>query len=76
MSARAPVGASNRSDLFTSRTQNNDFVQHEKFVGSAEEDNHFDTSSPLQLEHMLGYSGESRRTVVASQNDENIYFKG
>jgi hypothetical protein len=74
MSARAPVGASNRSDLFTSRTQNNDIVQQDKYSGAAED--HYDNSSPLQLEHMLGYSGESRRTVVASQNDENIYYKG
>eukprot|EP01036_Dinobryon_divergens_P030213 gene30213-39419_t len=75
MSARAPVGASNRADLFTSRTQNTDLVQQEKY-SAAPEENQYETNNPLQLEHMLGYSGDYKKTVVASQVDDNIYYKG
>jgi len=75
MSARNPVGASNRSELFTSRESK----QPESSASLAKDQyisDDSDNNNPLQLEHMLGYSGDYKRTVVTSQYDENIYYKG
>ena len=80
MSARGPVGATNRADLFSSRSQpsqreadpipssSRDRLQGDYGVASAEED-------PLQLEHMLGYAGNFRKTLLSLPCDENIYVK-
>ena len=88
LSARAPVGASARSELFSGRSNsgnvgvpmpsvasaddrlpsNRDRLQSDYGVGAQEDD-------PLQLEHMLGYSGDYRRTVLALPNKENVYVK-
>ena len=38
--------------------------------GDAKDDN-----EPLQLEHMMGYSGKHLGTVVAMPNDENRFIK-
>ena len=37
-------------------------------VGTAEDD-------PLQLEHILGYAGDYRNTVLALPGNENLYVK-
>lgn len=92
LSAR-PVGATSRSDLFTSARATadalgaaaqpisarpastadvpssvRDRLQGDYGVPAMEED-------PLQLEHMLGYSGNFRRTVLALPHDDNLYVK-
>lgn len=66
MSARTPIGAANRADLF-GRGQ----VEEEK--GFAEEATPINDDGPLQLEHMVGYSGEYRGTVQFLPNNESIY---
>lgn len=77
-SNRAPVGATNRSDLFTSRNPNEDQAQAQSAEGNfrTDKENEEANNSPLQLEHMLGYSGEFKKTVVTSQSDENVFYKG
>lgn len=37
-------------------------------AGSEEED-------PLQLEHMLGYAGDFRKTVLSMPNNDDLYVK-
>jgi hypothetical protein len=32
--------------------------------------------NPLQLEHMMGYSGDFKHTVLAISHNENIFVKG
>lgn len=68
MSARS---ASTRAELF-------------KEVGSLterensryeEQKSYEDEQNPLQLEHMLGYGGDLRKTLLASPSNENIYYK-
>jgi len=70
MTARAPVGAANRAELFS-----ND----QDYQGKNDEDKVFDDANssgdPLQLEHMLGYAGDYRSTVLALPYDENLYIK-
>ena len=79
MSARGQGVLTNRSELFapsTGRTGEGeskdgrlsarDRLQYE--VGD-------DESDPLQLEHMLGYTGKHKQTVVALPQDENMYIK-
>ena len=87
MSARAPVGASNRADLFSSRTgaveskdpeskanepssPNAKQKQLQEAYGMSDGSN-----DPLQLEHMLGFAGDYRRTILALNGDENRYVK-
>jgi len=74
MSARVPVGATNRSDLFggSGRQQ----VEEAK----SERDDYVDgdykrDDDPMQLEHMLGYAGDYRGTVVSSPKDENLFIR-
>jgi len=69
MSARAPVGASNRSDLFGRRSDET------KNPEPAPDNLEAMSDDPLQLEHMLGYSGEFRGIVQMLRRDENIYVK-
>lgn len=82
MSARG--GLTNRSDLFSARSEEGkeskvddahdprerDRQRRVEQYGVGEED-----SDPLQLEHMLGYSGEFKRTVLMLPFDENSYIK-
>lgn len=88
MSARGgPVGASNRSDLFMSASarrddepprpsarieekleSSRDLVQEEYGVSSADDD-------PLQLEHILGYAGDYRRTLISIPGSEGLFIK-
>jgi hypothetical protein len=74
MSARAPVGATNRSDLFTSRTGREEKDVYQPPPGESEPSH--DNDSPLQLEHMLGYSGDYKFSLAVSRRDENVYYKG
>ena len=79
MSARdGPSGATNRSDLFVS-AQRSDRQSTEK-LGSNAGDNFpvledDDDQNPLQIEHVMGYAGDFRQTVLALNGDENIYIK-
>jgi len=80
MSARGGGGggASNRMDLFKEAgaitTSRRDAEQNKSDVNEGStEDN--DNSNPLHLEHMLGYSGDYKKTLLASPSNENVYFK-
>lgn len=83
MSARAPVGASNRSDLFSQRsTDARGSARNEAKDATADEYKHGGSDQqeemnddPLQLEHMLGYPGDYSRTVLSFPHDENMYIK-
>lgn len=78
MSARAPIGASNRSDLFTSRSSGRQDTQEHRKVSVEQEyeaKQEEEDDDPLQLEHMLGYSGVFPKTVIASPYDENTFVK-
>ena len=74
MSARSAVGASNRSDLFTSRSdintgresKNDDYDRQPEEV---------DDQNPLELAHMLGYAGDHKKTILASPSNENVFMK-
>lgn len=83
MSARAPVGAFNRSELFSSRSgeikkaeaadlqpvdSRTRLLQEEYGTSDPQDD-------PLQLEHMLGYAGDFRKTVLTIPFNENLYVK-
>ena len=74
MSARSATGASNRSDLFSARSEINtgrDSKQDDYDSKYQEEDEH----NPLQLEHMLGYPGDYKKTILASPYDESVFMK-
>jgi WD40 repeat protein len=82
MSARGgPIGATNRSDLFISARSNNNTerskvedakpVQGKEFADLENDED----QNPLQIEHVMGYSGDFRHTVLAAVNDDNVYIK-
>jgi hypothetical protein len=83
MSARAPVGASSRAELFVSARGKEDEskspnglqndIQVEANFGVQEFKD--DDQGPLQVEHMMGYAGDYRQTVVASVTNENVLIK-
>jgi hypothetical protein len=75
-------GASNRMDLFkeagaitTSRRDAEKNKSDAEHGAGSTEDMDNDSSNPLHLEHMLGYSGDYKKTLIASPSDENVYFK-
>ena len=72
MSARRPEGAMGRPELFQAANKQGAEVpqQRSEFKGEAKDDD-----EPLQLEHMMGYSGKHLSTVVAMPNDENRFIK-
>ncbi|KAJ1434740.1 WD40-repeat-containing domain protein [Ochromonadaceae sp. CCMP2298] len=75
MSAR---GASARSDLFTARSGDAKTGRSEGGYNQDDMSNYAqqeDDGNPLQLEHMLGFAGNYRKTVLASPVDENVYIK-
>jgi hypothetical protein len=87
MSARG--GASARSDLFASARSEysgsdsgrkpppaEDSFVEEKFIADQYGLSPDTEDSPLQLEHMMGYSGDFRRTVLAVPRCDNLYVKG
>jgi WD40 repeat protein len=77
---------SHRDQLFTSRTadQTNvqSFAQGGGFSGQQQQQrnpdfqpNAVNDSDPLQLEHMLGYAGDFRKTVLALPGSDQLYVK-
>lgn len=71
---------SNRDQLFTSRTADQTNVQQSYNAGAApvnipDAPSNANDNDPLQLEHMLGYAGEYRKTILALPGHENIYVK-
>lgn len=81
-----PIGASNRVEIFSSR----DPLQDEKHGSGGENlsrqlsarDQLQDAygvgdeeSDPLQLEHMIGYAGDYRKTVLSIPGRPNLYVK-
>lgn len=75
MSARSAVGASNRSDLFTSRSEVNNTGRESKNDDYDKQPEEVDDQNPLQLEHMLGYAGDYKKTILASPCNENVFLK-
>ena len=76
MSARQPVGASNRSDLFSSRSDIKSTGREYKEQYENEQKQEVEEDqNPLQIEHMLGYAGDYGKTILASPCDENIFMK-
>jgi hypothetical protein len=66
-----PVPGSSRSQASNDENRlpsNRDRLQNEYNVVAEEDD-------PLQLEHMLGYSGNFRRTALGLPNRDNYYVK-
>lgn len=79
MSARS----SNKADLFSARSvagKKEEEKSPGKLSNIAESpyinQNYNTDNSPLQLEHMLGYAGNYRKTVLAISSNENLYVKG
>ena len=72
MSARS--GNTNRSDLFTARSENvkNDANSNPE---SKWDSSKTENDDPLQLEHMLGFSGNYKSTLCAIPFNENMYIK-
>ena len=87
MSARGPIGASSRPELFTSRatlgveskaaeakeSEAENIIEeglNERYGITA-----FGDNSPLQLEHMIGFAGDNRQTVLMSPTNENIFVR-
>lgn len=75
MSGRGPVGASNRADLFTSRSDAQSTGRESKNDEYDHKHDDVDDQNPLQLEHMLGYAGDYHKTILASPHDENVFMK-
>ena len=71
------ISASARQELFTARSapegKQGDYVAaaEEKHVDDTIEDD----IGPLQMQHMMGYAGDFRQTVLASARDDNLYIK-
>ena len=75
MSARRPEGAMGRPELFQAaakvgQVDAKQVPERSEFKGDTKDDD-----EPLQLEHMMGYSGKHLGTVVAMPNDENRFVK-
>jgi hypothetical protein len=81
MSSRT-VGASNRADLFSSRDQVEKTVDGEfspnakqREISEAYGMDGTNNDDPLQLEHILGYAGDFRNTIICLPGNENLYIK-
>mmetsp|Transcript_22022 Transcript_22022/g.36892 ORF Transcript_22022/g.36892 Transcript_22022/m.36892 type:complete len:701 (+) Transcript_22022:67-2169(+) len=71
MSAR-----SNRSDLFSARSGDGKSARSQDDVSAFTHNNEQEEDkNPLQLQHMLGFSGHYRKTVIAFPNNENLFLK-
>ena len=66
MAARAP-------ELFSSHTETEESTTAKENPSYAADDT--SEFSPLQLEHMLGFAGEHRKTILAFPDNENLYVK-
>lgn len=89
MSSRGgPVGASNRADLFSSARRDENEGKSSRETGRAEEtipssrermQDEYGVSGadedPLQLEHILGYAGDYRGTLLALPSNPDLYVK-
>jgi hypothetical protein len=75
MSARSAVGATNRSDLFSARSDIQSTAREYKDQEDSGKQQDEMDNNPLQLEHMLGYAGSYRKTIVTSPCDENTFLK-
>jgi hypothetical protein len=75
MSARSATGASHRSDLFSARSEINTGREskYDEYDGKQQEPT--DEQNPLQIEHMLGYAGDYRKTILASPSEEGVFMK-
>ena len=71
------MGATNRSDLFAARdsSQGDSKQNYERENKSVVSEKALEDDQPLQLEHMIGYAGDYRGTVLGSGMDESIYFR-
>ena len=78
MSARAPVGASARQELFSARGRAVEEGKLDDVRGEGKDDaspSFDDELGPLQMQHIMGYAGDYRQTVLASVRDENVYIR-
>ncbi len=71
MSSRAPVGASNRQELFTSSRRPDPAAAPAPAMVEEERE----VSSVLQLEHMFGCSNAGRNSIAMHPHDENVYVR-
>jgi len=75
------VGASARQELFSARGgRAEDGKQSDDVRGDAEGKDDAsaafeDDVGPLQMQHIMGYAGDYRQTVLASVRDENVYIR-
>lgn len=82
MSSRVPIGSTNRSDLFVSARKNDkentedlNSNNNNNYNNYANNSNEKNDQNPLQIDHIMGYAGDSRQTVLAVVGNENIYIK-
>ena len=73
MSARRAEGAMGRPELFAAVEKKVEAPATGE--GSYGEQKESDEEEPLQLEHMMGYSGTHRNTVLAIPGNDNIFIK-
>ena len=90
MSGRAPVGVSARLDLFQQSarvtdslkpTSNQNIREETQNEAKLEEEKIYDEyglnpdDSPMQLEHIIGYSGDYRGNTILSPKNENEFIR-
>lgn len=73
MSARGGL-ASNRQVLFTAREEEKNTVDNNSIVQQYTDGDKHDYD-PLQLEHIIGYAGDSHHTVLSIPTNENLFIK-
>jgi hypothetical protein len=80
--ARSAAGGGNH--LFSGRPANNEPQIDTQLPSPEEKDRNVrdqyglanaEEADPLQLEHMLGYCGDYRKTVLCMPNDENMFIR-
>ena len=72
------VGASNRVDLFVSARKSDKYnYEGDESTNGNDADSlgHDDDRNPLQIEHIMGYAGDYRQTVLALRRSETDYMK-
>jgi hypothetical protein len=73
MSARG--SHSNRPDLFSARNENTKNDVNYDTDSRLDSYSKTENDDPLQLEHMLGFSGNHKSTLCAVPFNENMYIK-
>ena len=78
MSARAQdlfLPAGHKLDSAKPSARGSARSEHKESKEEKYTDENIEDIDPLQLEHMVGFEGKYRKTVIAMPNNENLYIK-